>query len=253
MRDYRCYPDSTGRKDVFRLNYISRKPIYDFFSEKSRLFTGILLDYGCGNMPYKSMFDQVKNYIGLDVETAQNYGFKRDGVTYYDGVTIPFEDNFIDGVISSQVLEHVENIENSFKEIFRVLKPGGIFCFTVPMVYVLHMEPYDFRRFTYYGIEKILKDAGFDEIEIKGSNCYTDTVRFLAIGTKNRFFRKMYAVYCNFMFIVGESRLKKGIEKIENKIRKMIGKQSKQMVTVPLNYLVCCKKGKKLGSVTTNG
>ena len=72
------------------------------------------------------------------------------------------------------------------------------------MVYVLHMEPYDFRRFTYYGIEKFLKDAGFDEIEIKGSNCYTDTVRFLAIGTKNRFFRKMYAVYCNFMFIVGE-------------------------------------------------
>ena len=56
---------------------------------------------------------------------------------------LPFEDNRIDWIISSQVLEHVMDYAATFQEIRRVLKPGGISLHTFPSRYVL-VEPHTF-------------------------------------------------------------------------------------------------------------
>lgn len=45
---------------------------------------------------------------------------------------LKFPDNYFDIVITSDVLEHVRLDELAHKEIYRVLKPGGVHIFTVP-------------------------------------------------------------------------------------------------------------------------
>lgn len=42
---------------------------------------------------------------------------------------IPFTDNYFDIVIATSVMEHVTDLEKSLREVFRVLKPGGVFWF----------------------------------------------------------------------------------------------------------------------------
>jgi SAM-dependent methyltransferase len=51
------------------------------------------------------------------------------------------------------------------REVARVLKPRGVLLITVPMSWNLHYEPYDFRRYTCYGLWQLLGCHGFEVIE----------------------------------------------------------------------------------------
>ena len=57
----------------------------------------------------------------------------------------------------------------SVSEVYRILKPGGVFIGSVPHVSPVHLEPYDFRRFTDLGLQKLLQDSGFTSPIIEGS------------------------------------------------------------------------------------
>ena len=79
---------------------------------------------------------------------------------------MPIEDAAFDAVLCTQVLEHLEWPRESVKEMYRVLKPGGTLYMTVPMASPEHQVPYDFFRYTSYGLESICKNAGFQQIKI---------------------------------------------------------------------------------------
>ncbi len=49
-----------------------------------------------------------------------------------NALSLPFADNSFDKVICSEVLEHIPDYRGALKEIDRVLKPGGLFCASVP-------------------------------------------------------------------------------------------------------------------------
>ncbi len=51
---------------------------------------------------------------------------------YADVQRMPYEDDFFDCVLSSDVFEHVRLDDNAFHEVFRVLKPGGMFVLQAP-------------------------------------------------------------------------------------------------------------------------
>lgn len=53
----------------------------------------------------------------------------------YDGVNLPFSDNFFDYIVSFSVLEHVENPEKLLNDMLRVLKPNGRILLTLPNKY----------------------------------------------------------------------------------------------------------------------
>lgn len=55
-----------------------------------------------------------------------------NGLRCEDITATSFEDNSIDIIISSDVLEHVDDIDAAFDETLRILKPGGVHLFTVP-------------------------------------------------------------------------------------------------------------------------
>jgi SAM-dependent methyltransferase len=75
---------------------------------------------------------------------------------------LPMADGCYDAVLCTQVLEHVPNPGDCLLELLRVLKPGGRLFLTVPMAHPEHQVPYDYYRYTSYGLRYLLDQAGFD-------------------------------------------------------------------------------------------
>lgn len=156
-------------------SYIVRSEIYKAVSNVMPLFSGKILDSGCGSMPYKNIIlsnnDKVTNYIGLDIESGLNYE-NVNADFLWDGSTMPFEDSSFDVVISTEVMEHVPDPDSYLMEVKRVLKPGGMFFFTVPFLMSLHEVPNDYYRYTPFALEMIFKRVGFITITIKPMGGY---------------------------------------------------------------------------------
>lgn len=155
-------------------SYIIRKEIFNAVSNASSLFRGKVLDSGCGIMPYKKIILENKDiisYIGLDIETALDYDNVKPDY-YWDGITMPFENETFDVVISTEVLEHIFNPDVYLIEVKRVLKPGGVLFFTVPFLMSLHEIPHDYYRYTPYSLEMIFKRIGFSDIKIRSMGGY---------------------------------------------------------------------------------
>lgn len=74
---------------------------------------------------------------------------------------IPFPNESFDFILSSQMLEHVEDPKKCIEEMFRVCSKGGHLLITVPQTNELHSEPHDYWRFTSFGVEHLLNQAGF--------------------------------------------------------------------------------------------
>jgi SAM-dependent methyltransferase len=68
-----------------------------------------------------------------------------------DAHSIPLADGIVDGVWIQAVLEHVLAPEQVVREIFRVLRPGGLVYAETPFMQQVHEGPYDFMRFTESG------------------------------------------------------------------------------------------------------
>jgi SAM-dependent methyltransferase len=123
------------------------------------LVYGCVLDVGCGKKPYAHLFDCEK-YVGLEIDSSENRRNKKADL-FYDGRHIPAEDNSFDWVISSQVLEHVFNPDEFLAEICRVLKNGGGLLITVPFMWDEHEQPYDYARYSSFGIKYLLEKQDF--------------------------------------------------------------------------------------------
>ena len=127
--------------------------------------TGRVLDVGCGTKPYSELFKNI-SYVGLELDTPENRRIKNADF-FYNGKKFPFSDGEFDCAISNQVLEHVFEPDLFLKEINRVLKTGGLLLLTVPFMWEEHEEPYDFGRYSSFGLRAILDRNGFKVIEHK--------------------------------------------------------------------------------------
>lgn len=127
---------------------------------------GKVLDIGCGNKPYSIFFkNSTTDYIGCDiVQSSENC------VDYLCPANqLCFDDNLFDTVFSTQVMEHVADYPGMVSEAFRILKKGGFAIFTAPFSWELHEEPYDFFRFSKYGLRYIFEKSGFEVLQIKSN------------------------------------------------------------------------------------
>lgn len=123
------------------------------------------LDVGCGLRPYENYFPK-GCYVGVDIEDSGRSKEMKAPDFFYDGLKLPFADNSFSGVICTQVLEHVPNPDKLLLEINRVLKLDGEAIISVPFLWPEHEQPYDFYRFTRFGIKDHLIRNGFEVISI---------------------------------------------------------------------------------------
>jgi SAM-dependent methyltransferase len=84
-----------------------------------------------------------------------------------DAAYVPFKDGSFEAVICTELLEHVQYPETVLHEVSRVLIPGGKIFITVPFMYRIHGDPYDFGRYTDQYWQCTLKATGFQKIEIE--------------------------------------------------------------------------------------
>jgi len=119
------------------------------------------LDVGCGLRPYEVYFPN-DCYVGVDVEQSGRSLDLKAPDYFYDGRCLPFPDRSFDGVICTQVLEHVPNAQSLLEEMNRVVKLGGGLIISLPFIWQEHEEPYDFTRFTSFGITELLRGNGFE-------------------------------------------------------------------------------------------
>ena len=140
--------------------YFIRRPLYLNIKKLTPQLSGRLLDFGCGRKPYENLFS-VAEYIGIDMESTGHEHKHSKIDVYYDGKNIPFPDNSFDSVFCSEVFEHVFNLDEIITEIKRVLKPNGSMLITVPFSWNEHEVPYDFARYTSFGITHLLEKNGF--------------------------------------------------------------------------------------------
>ncbi|MES2479668.1 MAG: class I SAM-dependent methyltransferase [Bacteroidota bacterium] len=147
--------------------YLIRSALYEEICIRSGYLKGRLLDFGCGTKPYKHLFNNVEEYIGLDFESDRVKGEKTETDIIYDGKTIPADDNSFDSILSTEVFEHLFDLQGALKELNRVLKPGGLMLFTCPFSFGEHESPYDFARYTSFALKSILQSNGFEIVEYK--------------------------------------------------------------------------------------
>jgi ubiquinone/menaquinone biosynthesis C-methylase UbiE len=101
----------------------------------------VILDCACGRGFYLNMFRYVSQctLVGLEldwpvIEKAQrNVGHLPNVLLNNANIYhLPYADNTFDGVILSEILEHIDDDVTGLKEVLRVLKPGGVVAITVP-------------------------------------------------------------------------------------------------------------------------
>lgn len=116
----------------------------------------VLIDIGCGNKPYESLFPKWY-YIGLNPSVVD-----ASPDVIGDAMNLPFANQQADAVLCTQVLEHVPRPWELMSECYRVIKPGGYLILSAPFYWPLHEEPWDFFRYTKHGLRSLSVEAGFE-------------------------------------------------------------------------------------------
>lgn len=128
-------------------------------------FKGHLYDLGCGEMPYKEwLLNHVDTYTGVDWSNTL-HTLKADIVADLNS-PLPIENNVADTVVSFSVLEHLCEPQQFLSESYRILKPSGSMVLQVPFMWWVHEAPYDFFRYTRYGLKYMFEKAGFKNVEV---------------------------------------------------------------------------------------
>jgi SAM-dependent methyltransferase len=128
--------------------------------------SGRLLDMGCGKVP---LFDAYRRQVTSTecIDWAQI----PHGIDHVDQIcdlsdAIPYADNSFDTIILSDVLEHLPEPLNCWREMNRLLVPGGKVLLNVPFYYQLHEAPHDYYRYTEFALKRFAETTGFEVVEL---------------------------------------------------------------------------------------
>lgn len=128
---------------------------------------GKLLDLGCGKVP---LFEAYKEFIDenicVDWEKTQHKNEYLDRECDLNA-PLPFADGEFDTIILSDVLEHIAEPDRLWKEMARILSPGGKVIVSVPFYYWLHEQPHDYYRYTEYALRRFAERSGLRVIRLE--------------------------------------------------------------------------------------
>jgi SAM-dependent methyltransferase len=119
-----------------------------------------IIDIGAGELKYKKYFSHC-DYYSQDLCVGDDHWDFSEINIKSSAYEIPAASASFDYVLCAQVLEHLEFPEKAFAEFNRLLKLNGRLLLTAPLGFGEHQIPYDFFRYTRYGLESLGKRHGF--------------------------------------------------------------------------------------------
>ena len=144
-----------------------RTLVDEYLNRHKKAMTGHVLDIGGKRKNIRGTFFPPKHSnvrwecLNIDKATQPDYCCPASN--------IPLEDNSLDCLLLCEVLEHVDNPEEVLRECHRILKPSGQGFITMPFLYRIHADPYDYQRWTKTKLNNVLTSCGFDaDIEALG-------------------------------------------------------------------------------------
>lgn len=169
----RFLPDLAGI--LVNRDFIIRRSLMRGVQRFAPLFSGHILDFGCGEKPYESLF-KVERYTGVDIEVSGHASEKKKADAYFSGTSLPFPDAKFDGALSTEVFQSVPDPAAMLAELARVLKPGAPLLITYPFAWEEVEMPYDVARYTSVGLQRFLEPAGFVVEETVKTPSYIETL-----------------------------------------------------------------------------
>jgi len=168
-------------------SYINTKTMERDIKNVSKYAYGTMLDIGCGTKPYYSIFqNKVNRYIGLENVTfskvnPEGVGSRDTDISeiikttprdrcpdiFGNSLCLPLKNDSVDTVLCTEVLEHVPEPQKMMNEIARVLKRDGVLIMTAPFALGHHQAPYDYYRYTKYGLLYLAETSGLKPFLIK--------------------------------------------------------------------------------------
>jgi len=132
----------------------------------------LVLDLGCGNGSIgKYKQNSVIRVIGIDKDlNLLKKAAKYEDVILFDleKGDLPFPDNFFDGIIAKDILEHLNNPSLCMTEMHRILKPDKKAIISVPMAKpnIVWDDYTHIRGFTKNAIIKMVRDHNFELVSL---------------------------------------------------------------------------------------
>lgn len=149
---------------ITEANYLVRNRLLENIQNLAPKLKGRIMDFGCGRKPYRNLFF-VDEYIGVDFENPGHPHQNESIDVFYNGKTLPFPNEHFDSIFSSEVFEHVFNLEEILKELNRVLKINGLILVTCPFAFCEHEVPNDYARYTSFAMKHLFTKNGFEIVE----------------------------------------------------------------------------------------
>jgi len=171
----------------------------------------VILDVGCGDMRLYKYVPRNRFYYAFDISMNElslkeklNKKNKNLYFAFASATDIPLNADTVDIVTCTEVLEHIPEYKEAIREVFRVVKPNGLFLISIPNNFCYkykikgnhadHHNAWSYEEFC-----NIMKPYNFDLIEgfmigkwIKSPRWLTKTSYQLPISSESEFYNSNF-------------------------------------------------------------
>ena len=158
---------------------LSRKGIYPFLNKEfSKIESNKrVLTIGSGGEINKLILDYSMHnnfdITSFDIDDKMNPDILGD-ICSYDFANVKF-----DYIIIAEVLEHLHSPQKAVDNIYKILEEKGTVIVTVPFIFPIHETPYDYYRYTKYGLSFLFRN--FKDVDINERNSWIEAINVLFV------------------------------------------------------------------------